>query len=354
MSDLDRNTAKQAEKNRGAFVWQLAAGGFFLLVQLAALLYKSEGPLGPWVWNMVSQDPWKGLKFFSLGLVGVAFVIYALLDYYFGRGVQFFRGLCVCLGLVLLVRQYDVSVAAAQSGTLPWQGEGAFGGLDRVLTDTAACLAQFSTGLLGLVCLCIPFFRLGKSVERGYWRDSLSALHSTRLLVFAALMVAMARALSIVPGIPIAHTKLTFGFLARALCALVCGPILGLVYGFVEDILGFILQPTGEFFFGYTLSTMLGVLAYAVFLYRRRITVTNIVLANVVVNIFVNALLGSVWTMMTRGGGYWGWFVPSILKNLATIIPKSVLLYFLFRGMLPILQRMGVRSKELGDRISWI
>ena len=164
----------------------------------------------------------------------------------------------------------------------------------------------------------------------------------------------MARALSLVPGIPIAHTKLTFGFLARALCALVCGPVLGLVYGFVEDILGFILQPSGEFFFGYTLSTMLGVLFYALCFYRRRLTVANIVLANLLVNLLVNAVLGSVWNVMTRGAGFMGWFVPSLAKNLLTIIPKSVLLYFLFRGLLPILQRMGVIPRQMEERIEWI
>ena len=31
--------------------------------------------------------------------------------------------------------------------------------------------------------------------------------------------------------------KITWGFLARALCALVCGPVLGVVFGFSEDIL---------------------------------------------------------------------------------------------------------------------
>lgn len=44
---------------------------------------------------------------------------------------------------------------------------------------------------------------------------------------------------------------------------------MGLVFGFVEDILGFILQPTGDFFPGYTLSTMAGVLVYALCFYRR-------------------------------------------------------------------------------------
>lgn len=158
--------------------------------------------------------------------------------------------------------------------------------------------------------------------------------------MFAALMVAMTRALSLIPGIPIAHTKLTWGFLARGLCALVCGPTLGLIFAFVEDILGFILQPTGDFFPGYTLSTMAGVLVYALCFYRAKITVWRLVLANVLVNLLVNAAMGSVWTVMMRGGVYWAWFVPSLIKNLVTIIPKAAVLYVLFQALLPILQRM--------------
>ena len=147
-----------------------------------------------------------------------------------------------------------------------------------------------------------------------------------KLLVFAALMIAVTRALSLIPGIPIWHTKLTWGFLARSVCALVCGPVLGLVFGFVEDILGFVLQPTGDFFPGYTLSTMAGVLVYALFFFRRRITVVNLVLANAVVNLLVNAAMGSVWSTMVRGGGYLGWFIPSLAKNLITILPKAAAL----------------------------
>lgn len=183
-------------------------------------------------------------------------------------------------------------------------------------------------------------------LHRSYWKAAVTDLYSTRNLVFAALMVAMARVLALIPSIPIAHTKLSFSFPARAMCALVCGPVAGMVYGFVEDILGFILQPTGEFFFGYTISTMAGMLVYALCFYRRRVTVVRIVAANILVNIFVNAMLGSLWTTMIRGGGYWGWFTVSLSKNLLTIVPKSVVLYFFFQAMLPVLGRVGVIGKE--------
>jgi len=260
---------EQNEKRR-TLLWQLAAGVFFIAVQFAAVWSKKgDQPLLLWLSDKWSKDPWGTIGIWSLGLIGVAIVVYALLDY----------------------------------------------------------SMQFGSAL----------HMDGKN------------LHNTRLVVFAALMVAMARALSLVPSIPIFHTKLSFGFLARALCAMVCGPMLGLVYGFVEDILGFILQPSGEFFFGYTLSTMLGVLIYALCFYRRRVTVVSIVVANLLVNLLVNAVLGSVWNVMIRGATFWSWFVPSFIKNMATIAPKALLLYILFHSMLPILRRMGVLPRAGED-----
>ena len=126
----------------------------------------------------------------------------------------------------------------------------------------------------------------------------------------AALMVAVARASPWSPGSPLPTPSFTWGFLSRSLCALVCGPVMGLVFGFVEDILGFILHPTGEFFPGYTLSTMAGVLVYALCFFRRRITVVRLIAANLLVNLLVNAAMGSIWSTMVRGGVYWAGLSP--------------------------------------------
>ena len=133
-----------------------------------------------------------------------------------------------------------------------------------------------------------------------------------------------------------------------------CGPVMGLVFGFVEDILGFILHPTGEFFPGYTLSTMAGVLVYALCFFRRRITVVRLIAANLLVNLLVNAAMGSVWSTMVRGGVYWGWFIPSLAKNLVTVLPKAAALYFLFQALLPILQRMGLIPRQVDGAIRLI
>ena len=186
----------------------------------------------------------------------------------------------------------------------------------------------------------------------GYWRTAANELKDVRKLTFAALCIALCMALAVIPSVPLwGGAKITWGFLARGLCALVCGPTLGLIFAFVEDILGFILQPTGDFFPGYTLSTMAGVLVYALCFYRAKITVWRLVLANVLVNLLVNAAMGSVWTVMMRGGVYWAWFVPSLIKNLVTIIPKAAVLYVLFQALLPILQRMDLIPKQVDGAI---
>ena len=55
--------------------------------------------------------------------------------------------------------------------------------------------------------------------------------------------------------------------------------------------------------------------------------------------------------VMMRGGVYWAWFVPSLIKNLVTIIPKAAVLYVLFQALLPILQRMDLIPKQVDGAI---
>ena len=83
-----------------------------------------------------------------------------------------------------------------------------------------------------------------------YWRDAARELRNPRKLTFAALMIAMCVILGRIPSVPLfGGAKITWGFLARALCALVCGPVLGVVFGFTEEGTEFPLTvPEGSIF----------------------------------------------------------------------------------------------------------
>lgn len=183
-----------------------------------------------------------------------------------------------------------------------------------------------------------------------YWRESLKSFHSVRGMAFAALMIAVCIVLSRF-SIPVSDVlTISFSFLARALCALVYGPIGALVFGAAEDILNFILNSKGYTFFpGYTLTTMLGCFTYALFFYRTKITVTKIFLAKLLTNL-QNVFLGALWSSILYGKGYLYYFGKSALKNAVSLPVFTLMLVVVFQALLPIMHKMGIIPNQLGHK----
>ncbi len=182
-----------------------------------------------------------------------------------------------------------------------------------------------------------------------YWRQAARSFHDIRGMAFAALMAAACVALSQVSVAVGESLKIGFGFLARALCALVYGPIGALVFGAAEDTLSYLYHPSGPYFPGYMLTTMLGCLIYALFFYRARITVTRIFLAKLATNV-QNVLLGSLWSAILYQKGYLYYMVKSAAKNAISLPVYTLMLVVLFQALLPVLHRMGVIPDQLGEK----
>lgn len=183
-----------------------------------------------------------------------------------------------------------------------------------------------------------------------YWRCAAQDLRKPRVLAFSALMVAASIALSQL-SIPVHESlKITFGFLARALCALVGGPVTALVFGFVEDNLSFFLRPTGAYFPGYTLTTMLGTMIYALFFYRTRVTVLRIFLAKLSTNV-LNVILGSVWSAILFSKGYLYYASTSLVKNAILLPLQTLLLVLLFGALLPVMRKAGLLPAQEQNRL---
>ncbi len=188
----------------------------------------------------------------------------------------------------------------------------------------------------------------------GYWKESAQTFQSVRCLVTSALLVALSIVISSF-YIPVGEThRIYFSFLVLGVCALVCGPEMALTCGFVEDIVGFMIHPAGPFFFGYTISTMLAMLVYALFFFRVRISILRIFLAKLTVNLVVNVLFGSLWSAMLFSKGYLYYLVMGLIKNGAMLVPEVILLIILLQALLPILQRQGIIPNQMGKRIPWM
>ena len=187
-----------------------------------------------------------------------------------------------------------------------------------------------------------------------YWKTAAAELKNYRVLVFSALMIAACIVLS--------HCKIPLGenlslsvtFLARALGALVCGPVVVILFGAAEDTLSFFLSSGGyPYFPGYMLTTILGCMIYALFFYRAKITWRRIILAKVITNI-QNVLLGSLWSAMLYSKGYIYYLTTSAVKNALYLPLQILMLGFLLQALLPVLHKTGKLPLQLPEeRLGW-
>ncbi len=188
-----------------------------------------------------------------------------------------------------------------------------------------------------------------------YWKQAAADAKNIRMLTLAALLIALRLILSNF-YIPVAQgMNIYFGYLLNALGAAIYGPIMGIITGFVVDILGFILTPSQYgFFFGYTITAMAGSFLYALFLYRTRVSIVRIALAKAAVNVFVNILMGALWSSMLFSKGYLYYMARSVVKNVVMLPVEILLLYLFFQVMLPILSQMRLAPAQPGKRIPFI
>ena len=188
--------------------------------------------------------------------------------------------------------------------------------------------------------------------SRAYWRCAVRDSKKPRTLVFSALMVAACVALGYLKSVPVVNNiRVSWGFLARALCALVGGPVNALVFGAVEDTVGYFMDPSEGYNPFYILTTMLGVFTYALFLYRSEVTVLRVFLAKLATNL-QNVFLGGLGTYLwySGGKGYWAIVAGSAVKNAIMLPIQTVMLAALLAALLPILHRMGF----LPDQAAWL
>ena len=178
--------------------------------------------------------------------------------------------------------------------------------------------------------------------SRTYWGCAVRDFKKPRTLAFAALMVAACVALSYLDSMPVVNNiKITWGFLARSLCALVCGPVMGIVFGAVEDTVSFMFRPAEAYNPFYMFTTVVGVVTYALCLYRCKVTVWRIFLAKFLTNV-QNVFLGALGTYLFYSGkGYWVLAAESAVKQIVMLPIQTVALTVLFAALLPILHRMG-------------
>lgn len=183
--------------------------------------------------------------------------------------------------------------------------------------------------------------------KKAFYASSFQKLKEVKYLALMAIFIAMKIVISSMYFPLGENLRIGFSFVVVAVESAIIGPIGALVSGAITDNLGFFLNPTGIYFFGYTITAMVGGFVYALFFYEQKITVSKIIVAKAINSFFTNVTLGSLWSHMMFSKGYVFYFLRSLTKNTLLFPIEVFFLVILLNILIPILvHRQLIQTKQ--------
>ena len=86
-------------------------------------------------------------------------------------------------------------------------------------------------------------------------------------------------------------------------------------------------------FFGFTLDAILGGVIYGIFLYKKPLKWWRVFIPEVLVKVFINCGLNTLWVSMLYGKGFMALLPARVIKN-AIMLPIDTVILFVALGLL--------------------
>lgn len=158
-------------------------------------------------------------------------------------------------------------------------------------------------------------------------------LFTTQQLVVLALLVALQVVLGNLLQVPLLEKQFSFGFLPIAVAGAMMGVPGGLVVGALGDFIGAHLFPAGAYFPGFTLTSALVGVLYALPLRGHKPSIVRVVIAVLLATI-VNLFLNSLWLSMLYGSKtYWGWVTVRASTYLVEAPAQMIVMYLCLKAL---------------------
>ena len=127
--------------------------------------------------------------------------------------------------------------------------------------------------------------------------------------------------------------RIGFGFLPVAIIAMLYGPWIAGVAAAITDFMGIMLFPKVALYFpGFTLSAFLGGVIYGLILYKKPKTLGRVILAILLVTVFVNLGLNTLWLTILLDKAIYVIFTALLIQNLVLAPVDIALLYFVLQN----------------------
>ncbi len=170
----------------------------------------------------------------------------------------------------------------------------------------------------------------------------MSKIKNTKTLTTCAMLVALAVILGFF-RIPVTNIiEIRFGSLPLAVAGSFYGPAVAGIVGGISDILAFAVKPTGPFFPGFTISSILSAVIFGLVLRRKNqdVTAWRIILAEILHTFLVGLLLNSYNLFLLYGSpagtgmtGYLAILSSRLVKELVMFPVNTALLFMVLKPL---------------------
>lgn len=155
-------------------------------------------------------------------------------------------------------------------------------------------------------------------------------IFSVKFLAYGAVLIALNIVITRLLGYDIGPVRISFTFIPLSLGSMMFGPVPGIVLALVADVLGQFLKGSPPWL-GFCISTALYAYSYGVFLYKKEKSIRRIAICVVVQQIFIDALLGSLWFYHYMGTPYLGALAMRGLDALCMIPVEIIVINYMWK-----------------------
>lgn len=164
------------------------------------------------------------------------------------------------------------------------------------------------------------------------FRESAKELKQAKSVVTTAMLIAVGIVLSAYATIRITPDfQVSFGFLSSGMIAQLFGPVVNLIAGFVTDVVSYLLYTDGPYCFWFALNPMVSGLIFALFFYRKKVTLPKAIAAKLVDTLVVEIGMTTLWLILLYGAKGWLWFFIRAGWKLAACVVQAPVLYLVMK-----------------------
>ena len=151
------------------------------------------------------------------------------------------------------------------------------------------------------------------------------------MIITMALLIAIEVVLTRFLSFNTQFLRIGFGFLPVAVMGMLYGPLWAGIGYAIGDVLGMLIFPSGPYFPGFTLSAFLTGLVYGLLLYKKEVTWQRALIASLIISVFINLGLDTLWLSILYGKAYVPILVGRLIKFPLAVAIQTVLIPVVYK-----------------------